>query len=185
MVGKEGNVNESIIVGLVVGAGVAVIGALIGHFLRLREMDQQWDREKQRMEALWAEEERRRKSDRRRELYEGELRIVSDAVAGLARTTLSVTCPWGETVVSRVESLKEVALMIARARLMTLSLDDLELMQRYAKLLEIFQDWSGLFDLETGEAKEGKEEDLGELTDEAEVAASKVLQRIREILEKV
>ncbi|MFQ6000382.1 MAG: hypothetical protein ACE5LG_01795 [Anaerolineae bacterium] len=61
--------NESIIIGLVVGGGVAVIGALIGHFLRLREMDRQWKREKQRMEALWAEEERRRKSDRRREVY--------------------------------------------------------------------------------------------------------------------
>jgi len=44
-------VNESIIVGLVIGGGVAVIGALIGHFLRLREMNQQSDREKHRMEA--------------------------------------------------------------------------------------------------------------------------------------
>ncbi|MCJ7668416.1 MAG: hypothetical protein MUP04_09110, partial [Anaerolineae bacterium] len=78
--GEEVMMNESIIVGLVIGGGVAVIGALIGHFLRLREIDQQWDREKQRMEALWAEEERRRKSDRRRELYERELRIVSDSV---------------------------------------------------------------------------------------------------------
>lgn len=69
MVGEEARVNESIIIGLVVGGGVAVIGALIGHFLRLREMDRQWKREKQRMEALWAEEERRRKSDRRREVY--------------------------------------------------------------------------------------------------------------------
>jgi len=55
---EEVMVNESIIVGLVIGGGVAVIGALIGHFLRLREMNQQSDREKHRMEAEFGQKRR-------------------------------------------------------------------------------------------------------------------------------
>jgi len=38
-------VNESVTVGLVVGVGVAAIGAYVGHHLRLREMKEQWAEE--------------------------------------------------------------------------------------------------------------------------------------------
>jgi len=179
--------NESIIVGVVVGASVAVIGALVGHFLRLREMDQHWDKEQRRMEALWAEEERRRKSDRRRELYERDLRIVADTVNALVGVVDRIEWSAG-TNLSPDERLAlgiEAHLMAGRANLITLSLDDQRLDENLHRLIRVFNRWTDLVDLDTGEPYEGTEEEFQELQEEIRRTGAEVLRRKREILEEV
>lgn len=179
--------NESIVVGLVVGGGVAVVGALIGHFLRLREMNQQWDREKQRIEALWTEEERRRKSDRKRELYERELKILSDSVDGLvdviARVELSI---WTKGACQPfLESMGEAYLMMWRGSLVPISLGDEELIDAHKKLIELYQGYLFLIDWRSEDPFDGKEKEFGKAKAEVLVAASEMRRRIRGILEEV
>jgi len=178
VVGEEGRMNESIIVGLVIGGGVA-----IGHFLRLREMDQQWDREKQRMEALWAEEERRRKSDRRRELYERELKIVTDSLYTIMEGIIGSVGE--EEFGSLLELISEAHTMMWKAGLVLRSLGDEELMEGCQQLYRSFLAWRDLLDFETGEPKQGREEEFDGLAGEARQKAAEVQRRIRQILEEV
>lgn len=167
-------INESIVVGLVIGVGVSVVGTLVSHFVRKREMDR-----------LWAEEERRRKSDRRRDLYERELKIVSDSVDAIIEAEGSlVLAPMYERE-ARKSLLKEAFQMMMRAYLLTVSLEHEELKQAYKYLMESFTDWFGLLDLDSGEAKEGKEEEVRELLNQMHLLAATVPIFVREILEEV
>jgi len=171
-------VSESIIVGVVVGVVVAGIGAVISHYLRKREM-----------EALWAEEERRRKSDRKRDLYERELKIVSDVVNALVetvdRTEWSARAGTNLDPGARLELGREAHLMAGRANMIALSLDDQELDERLRRLIDIFNHWTDLVDLDTGEAQEGREEEFEELQEEVRRMGAEVWRRTREILEEV
>lgn len=186
MVGEEERMNESIIIGLVVGGGVAVIGALIGYFLRRLEMKDQWDREQKRMEALWAEEERRRKSDRRREIYERELRIVSDSVELLVEAMTKFEHLMDIYRGQRKKDLvREVGLKLERAYLVVHSFPDEELKLRFDELWSTFVDWIVLTDLETGRVKDGKQKEFDKLGRQARSAGPELVRRIREILEEV
>lgn len=161
--------NESIIVGLVVGSGVAVIGAYIGYLFRLREM-----------KALWTEEEQRRKSDRRRELYEKDLTIVRDS---LFAVMVALMGGLQERKVS-TGLIAEAQLMIWKGLLVADSVDDSELRDRLDQLWEHFAVWADLLD-DTGRSKKGKEKECLELAVKTEQEASEILRRIREMLEKV
>lgn len=178
--------NQAIIVGLVVGGGVAVIGAYVGHLLRLREIRIQADEDRKRMKAIWAEEERRRKSDRRRDLYQRELGVVSgavDAASKLMATLGSLTPLYDAT--ERVEPVKQVALMIPKARVAILSLEDEKLRLRYEAFVKSWAEWSLLWDWHSGKLQEEKRDRVQHLTYEVDVRASEVRHRIREILEEV
>lgn len=173
--------SESIIVGVVVGVVVAGIGAVISHYLR-----------KQEMEALWAEEERRRKSDRRRELYERELGTVSDTVDAIVGAMAEVGRWDMEAMVEKIRGwnsydnlIGEVSVMWSRGRVVTDSLGDEELIERYDELVDCFIGWSGLLSRVIRGAGEGKEEELDDWREPTERAASEVWRRIREILEEV
>lgn len=181
--------NESIIIGLVVGGGVAVIGALLGHFLRRLEMKDQWDREQKRMEALWAEEDRRRKSDRRREIRGGLLGMVNDAVDAVidVRTKLGSLGPlYGiEAKESRMKLAAEIILMLERGRSVVHSLEDEQLSEEFFKLYQSYVEWQGSLDFATGEAQEGKNKEFEKWEKKIPKVASLVRRRIREILEEV
>ena len=170
--------SESIIVGLVIGVGVAVITGLITHCFRLREM-----------RAHWAEEERRRKSDRRRELYERDLKIVSDVVNALVetvdRTEWSARAGTNLDPGARLELGREAYLMAGRANVIALSLEDQELDERLHRLIQVFNRWIDLLDLDTGEAEKGREKDFEELREEVRRIGAEVMCRTREILEEV
>lgn len=170
--------TESIIVGVVVGVVVAGMGAVISHYLR------RWE-----MTDLWAEEERRRKSDRRRELYERDLGIVSDFVHALIRAMAEVQRPvlMAERAkrVFRLELLENLNQMIAKASVVTISADDQELGEGFNQLIDVASRWVAVLDLDTGEAIEGKEKEFEELAGEAKLAASEVLRRKREILMQI
>jgi len=168
-------VSESIIVGLVIGVGVSVVGTLVSHFVRKREMDR-----------LWTEEERRRKSDRRRELYERDLRIVSDAVDAVMEAMAKVgSLAYLYDEEEGAEAMTQAILMMEKVNVVTLSLKDQELRKRYVKLLEGWRDWLSLLDWHRGRAKEGKQDEFKELTGEMDLAASEVWRRIGKILEEV
>lgn len=170
--------NESIIVGLVVGSGVAVIGAYVGHLLRLREMNQQWDREKQRMEALWAEEERRRKSDRRRELYERDLKIVADAMHRVIEAMTSALRLAEPKL--KLELVVEAHGMMLECKTVVDSFGDPELTKGWHELMNNFETWWKEIDLDTATDVE-----LAERAVQTQKAASGTVRRIREILEEV
>lgn len=180
MVGEEIVMTESIVIGLVVGGGVAVVGALVGHFLRRREMQAQWDKE-----------ERRLKSERRRDLYERELRTVSDTVDAIVRAMAEVgnwdmKAMFGKRGRNSYDNLiGEVDVMWSRGRVVTDSLGDEELIERYDELVDCFGGWSGLLSRVIRDAREGKEEDLDDWRGPTERAASEVWRRIREMLEEV
>lgn len=164
--------NESIIVGVVVGVVVAIASGYISHCLRKKEM-----------EALWAEEERRRKSDRRQEVYEKELSIVRDSVyAAIEAMTESLREPRHGL---RHKLQAEADTMIVRAVLVETSLDDEELRARLMQLVDHRDTWRDLIDWDTGRPKEGKEEELRKVVVDAHEAASNIFRRIREILEEV
>jgi len=175
---EEAMMNESIIVGLVIGAGVSIIGTLVGYLVRRREMND-----------LWAEEERTRKSDHRRELYERELRIVSDAVDALVQSV--DTMEWYAYAApdlsreARVELGREAYLVVGRANVRAVSLKDQELEELVRTLVDVYGDWDDLLDLDTGAAKVGKEEEFEQLRAEVRITGSKVIRRIREMLEAV
>ena len=163
--------NESIIPGIVIGVIVAVAVGCVSHVLRKREM-----------QDLWAEEERRRKSDRRREIYERQLGIVSDAMDAVMEAMIGSV--WETELGSRVQVVREAHRMMWKAGLVTGSLKDQKLIERFEQLRSYFTAWRGLFDYETRQVKEGKEEEFGQLSYQVREAASEVLSRIREILEK-
>jgi len=170
--GRTGRMNESIIVGVVVGVVVAIASGYISHCLRKKEM-----------EALWAEEERRRKSDRRQEVYEKELSIVRDSVyAAIEAMTESLREPRHGL---RHKLQAEADTMIVRAVLVETSLDDEELRARLMQLVDHRDTWRDLIDWDTGRPKEGKEEELRKVVVDAHEAASNIFRRIREILEEV
>lgn len=170
--------SESIIVGVVIGVVVAGAGAIISHYLRKREM-----------EAHWAEEERRRKSDRRRELYERDLKIVNDVVNALVEVIDRIE--WSAQVEAnldpdaRLELGREVHVMAGRANVIALSLDDQELDERLRRLIEVFNHWTDLLDLDSGEAEEGIGGEFEELQEEVRRMGAEVWRRTREILEEV
>lgn len=178
--------NESIIVGLVVGGGVAIVGALAGHFLRLREMRDHWEKEKQRMEALWAEEERRRKSDRRREAREADLRMVRDAVDAAIEVVSRVSVLGWQQVdsKSRLAPLFEVLKDLDKAVLVASSLQDQDLADRCMQVRGHFVGWLDLLDMNTRGTKVGKEKEYEEFRSQLKVTGALVWLRIRELLEE-
>ncbi len=175
---EEATVNESIIVGLVVGGGVAVVGALVSYYLR------RWE-----MKELWAEKERRRKSDRRRELHERELNIVRDSVDAVVEVQSKVTglASVGEEKgwERHTKLVASAGLTVDRARVIVISSGDEELKNKYADLLVAFGNWGKLLDFNTGEPIKGKEKESEELAEKTESAASDVRRRTRQILEEV
>lgn len=193
VVGEEVRMDVSIIVGLVIGGGVAVIGALIGHFVRLREMDRQWDREKQRMEALWAEEERRRKSDRRLQARKKDLDIVRDVIdAMVSEVERLERFAWlyeEEDVETMKSRLKEFLPMMALGRSAAISMDGGELLPKYVELENAFRNWFTLWlNLRTGayeqEVVEERKNDFDRITEEIPAVAASVRRRLRELEEE-
>lgn len=178
VVGKEGRMNESIIVGLVVGVVVALASGYVSHYLRKREM-----------EALWAEEERRRKSDRRRELYEKALGVVGQAMDAWIQLMASMHyMEVGNTKQVEawlVESFRKTSVAATQGVVMAASLEDEQLARRYDEFKLRLVDWLGLLDSATGKVKEGEEEKFGELQAETLALASLIRSRIREMLEEV
>lgn len=159
-----------------VGVLGAVVGAIVNnHFSR------------QQMKEIWAEEERRRKSDRRRELYEKDLTTVADTVNALVEVVDRIEWSAGTDLSpdARIELGREAHLLAGRANVMALSLDDQQLDERLHRLIQVYRRWTDLIDLDTGEAYEGTEEEFQEVQEEVRRRASEVLRRRREILEEV
>ena len=134
--------SESILVGLVIGAGVAAIGAFVGHRLRLREMKAQWD-----------EDERRRESERRRGLLERELAVITE-FADVNSDLWNGILWWAPTgkllsTEARAEMGREAFVMHARANAVALSLGDERLNKGVKKLIELMKRCNGLLDPET------------------------------------
>lgn len=166
-------INESIIVGLVIGVGVSVVGTLVSHFVRKREMDR-----------LWAEEERRRKSDRRRELYERDLKIVGDSVFGIEEAMGALV--WGNGKKGLVVNLiREAFLMQVKSLIVAISLEDEDLRKIYDELSDGYGRWLSLIDTGTGKPKKRRAKESREAAQQTHEAAAKVFRRIREILEEV
>lgn len=169
-----GNIILVAVSGLV-GVVGAVVGAIVNnHFSR------------QHMKDLWAEEERRRKSDRRRELYQRELAVVSGAVDAASKlmATMGIFTPLYDAE-ERVEAVKQVGLMIPKAKVAILGLEDEKLMLRYQRFVESWGKWSLLWDWDSGKLQEEKRDRVQHLTVEVDAKASEVRRRIREILEQV
>lgn len=141
-------VIESIIIGAVVGVVVAAAGALIGYKLRRKEMRE-----------LWAEEERRRKSDRRREIYERDLKIVSDSMHAL---TEAMTKGWREKQLG-LTGIFEAHEMMLKCIPVVNSFEDAELTERFQQAFDAYRAWYGLIDFSTGKAKEKGEGRFAEL----------------------
>lgn len=170
--------NESVVLGLVVGCGVAVIGALVGHWLRLREMQAHWD-----------EDERKRRSDRKRELYERELRTVADMadalVEGMETIYWSAYVDPTQDPAARVRPMKEAFVIQGKAAMASLSLQDEELTDGCNKLIDAYNNWRGLYDRASGMPQEGKEEEYQKSRGHVRLIGSQVQRRIREVLEQV
>lgn len=170
-------VSDSIIVGVVVGMVVALASGYVSHYLRKGEM-----------EALWAEERRRRKSDRRRELYDRELKTVSDAVqAAMEAIAAREGLAWLDEKerVKWLADLGGVGHMLDRALMTAFALRDDDLIERCDQLIVKFQDWSNLVHTPTGKVLEGKELEFEDLELAAKSVAADVARRIGEILEEV
>jgi hypothetical protein len=170
--------NESIVVGLVVGAGVAAVGAVVGHWLRLREMKKQW-----------SEDEGRRKSERRRELLENELAVITDFAD--ANTDLWASVNWWSptgkllTLEARAELGKEASLMLARANVAALSIGDRSLKTGVKKLIELMNLCSSVLDPGTSQPYEGKEGEYREALVKMRTTAADIRRRRRKLLERV
>jgi len=175
-VGKEATVNESIIPGIVIGVIVAVAAGCVSHVLRKREM-----------QDLWAEEERRRKSDRRRELYERELGTLKDSVDalmdGVAGIELSTWSRGGWRPL--FDSMAEAYQTMKKARVLPVPLEKQGFAKSYWNLIDLCQKWFDLADWSKPDAFEGKLEEALRLRREIEGAASDVNCRIAEILKEV
>ena len=174
-----GNIILVAVSGLV-GVSGTLLGAILNnHFGR------------QQMKEAWAEEERRRKSDRRRELYERELRIVSDSVDAIVGAMAEVGMLDTEAMVGKkgrdayAKLLGEVGLMFSKGTVLTHSLGDEELIERYDELVGSYIDWSVWLSRDTGEPIHGREAEYYDLREQTEQVASEVWRRIREILEEV
>lgn len=188
VVGEEATVNESIIIGLVVGGGVALITGYISHWFRLREMKIQSAEERERLEALWAEEERRRKSDRRREACKGELAMVNQAVDTVMDLMFRAG-QWAwlfntESSHERAEMFRRALRIIDKADLVTMSLEDQEFKNRYDEFMDAFVAWATILDPDTGEPIEGKEKESGRLRTETRRVAAELRRLTREILQE-
>lgn len=168
MVGEEATVNESIIPGILIGVIVAVAAGCVSHVLRKREM-----------QDLWAEEERRRKSDRRREIYEDDLRIVADSMHAL---TEAMSKGRRERELGSLRILEAYEAML-KCRVVVDSLQDAELTKRFQQTVDAYTVWCDSIDLATGNAKD--EDKVAESAGRTQGAASATLRRIREILEEI
>jgi hypothetical protein len=164
--------DESIIAGVVIGVMVAVASGYVSHVLRKREM-----------EAFWAEEERRRKSDRRRELCERDLNIVRDSVDAVEEAMGGLV--WGDQEELLADLLREAFLRQVKAFLVTISLGDEKLRKSCEELGDGFGRCIILIDTGTATPKEGKEDEYREAAEQTHRAAAEVLRRISEILEEV
>jgi len=153
--------SESIIVGVVVGVAVALASSYISHRLRQKE----------------------RKSERGREVREGELRIVCDAVDSLVEAMDRIEWSAHISPGAPAELGREAYLKTGRANVVALSLKDKELMEGCSKLIQGFNRWSDLLDADTGKARDGREKEYRELRAEMRRMASQVRRRTREMLE--
>ena len=175
---KEGAVSESIIVGLVVGIGVAAVGAAVGHSLRLREMKEQW-----------SEDERRRKSERRRELLERELAVITDFADVYTDfwTSIDWWAPTGKllSAEAKAELGNEAFLMHARANIAALSLGDESLKTGVKKLIELMILCNTLLDPATSQPYEGEEDEYRKALVKMRTTAADMRRRGRELLEEV
>lgn len=169
--------NESILVGLVVGAGVAAVGAFVGHLLRLKEMKEQW-----------AEDEKRRKSDHRRHLLERELATVTELI-DLVLEGWSGLAWWAHhenlyTPATRAELGRDAYLMVPKANMAALSLDDQELSDAVGGFVRSWMQCNELVNGSTGKPPEGREEEFEELQLEMRGVGADVRRRIRQLLEE-
>jgi len=163
--GEEGKMSEALILAVISGL-MGIVGMLIGSVIndRLRE---------RQMKALWAEEERRRQSDRRRDLYDRELRVVSDSVDAVSEALAKLD--WMDEAESAADLIREVSLMVEKAHLVTVSLGDRELQDGYEKLINGFVGWFHLLDLSTEEPIEGRENEVDEFRVRTEAAAQEAV----------
>ncbi len=131
--------------------------------------------------------QKERKSDRRREAREGDLKIVRDSVDAVVEAQLSMRgLPWQQQdSKSRLELLLRVAKEVDKALLVAGSLDDQELLDRYSELKDYCEKWVGLLDVDTGMAKKRKGKQFEELKTQVRVAAALVWSRTREIREEI
>ena len=169
--------NESIIVGLVVGAGVAAVGAIVGHYLRQREM-----------KAHWAEEERRRKSERRRELLARELATLTEFVDLVLESWSSLEW-WAHFEKAfkpdaRAEMGKKAYLMAPTANAAAMSLDDDVLSASLEALVDAWMECNDLTDGATELPPDGKVEEYRELQLTMRAASKNVRRRARTMLEQ-
>jgi len=80
---------------------------------------------------------------------------------------------------------REAYLVAWRARSVTLSLEDQELIEKYGELRDTFNRWWQLVDLNTGLAEEGREEEFAESRLEVERLVAEVRCQIRQLREQV
>jgi len=167
--------NESIIVGLVVGVGVAAAGAIVGHFLRLREMREQW-----------SEDERRRQSERRQDLLERDLTPITDfADADIDLWTNTLWwAPTGKllSAKARAELGNEAFLMQAKADVAALSLGDESLNTGVKRLTDLRNQCASLLDPKTSQPYQGKEGEYHQALVEMRKTAAGIYRRRRELL---
>ena len=169
--------NESILVGLVVGVAVAAVGAFVGHLVRLKEMKEQW-----------AEDEKRRKSHHRRQLLERELATVTELI-DLVLETWSGLAWWAHyehlyTPDARAELGKDAYLMVPKANMAALSLDDQELSDAVARFVRCWMQCNELVNGPTGKPPEGREEEYDQLQFEMRGVGADVRRRMRQLLEE-
>jgi hypothetical protein len=169
--------TESIIVGLVVGVGVAVVGAYIGHHLRQKEMKAQWE-----------ENERGRKSERKRELLERELAVITEFgdVNSDLWSSIIWWAPTGKllSVEARAEMGNEAFMMHARANIAALSIGDKSLNAGVKKLVELMQACNALLDPGTSKPYAGEDEKYQEAVLEMRRTTANIRRRGRELLEE-
>lgn len=115
-----------------VGVGGTLVGTIVNNHLSRRQMKE-----------VWAEEERRRKSDRRREAREADLRMVRDAVDAAIEVEARVTVLGWQQVdsKSRLEPLFEVLKGLDKALLVASSLQDQDLADKCMQVRAI--SWDG------------------------------------------
>ncbi len=170
--------NEAIAVGLAVGVGVAVIGAFVGHLLRLKEMREQW-----------AEDERRRRRERRRQLLERELAVVTE-FADVNVDLWNSVIWWSQTnklisAEARAELGNEAFLMHAKANIRALSVGDEDLKTGVRKLIELMERCNTLLDRDTAKPHTGKDKEYRQALLEMRTTAADIRRRGRELLEEV
>ena len=152
--------DVSIIVGLV-GVGGVVVGNLITYLFQ----------------------EGRRKSDRRRELYEADLRIIRDGVYLISEVVTGSMM--AEEQEERAGLIRQAQAMLLKALFVAGAVGDEELAEGVKGLLGAYGAWVYAIDLRTGKPKSGKVDELMKTASPIQKAASKVLRRIREMLEEV